>query len=212
MTVVLILGVSGMLGHALCRRLVRSELSVWAAVRTTWDASPGLGRIIGKDRTIEAFDVLDERCAVDAIKRVRPDVVVNCVGLIKQKPEAVDAEQSISINALAPHRLARVCDTMGAKLIQPGTDCVFSGKSGFYAEDDPPDPVDLYGRSKLLGEVTRAPHLTLRTSIIGWQLTGAQGLAEWFRGQRHMSAQGTRRHMLLFSDIRLIYSGVKKRE
>lgn len=187
---VMILGAAGMLGHALCRRLVNSPFTPWAAVRSEWSQHPMLHSAIPPDRTIAFCDILDEVKVAGALERARPDVVVNCVGVIKQRAEASDAELSIAVNALAPHRLARLCDRVGAKLIQPGTDCVFSGTKGQYSEDDIPDPPDLYGRTKLLGEVTRPPHLTIRTSIIGWQLSGSEGLAEWFRSQRGKAAQG----------------------
>ncbi|KPF64295.1 hypothetical protein IP69_18420 [Bosea sp. AAP35] len=186
----MVFGAAGMLGHALCRSLAASRFTPWAAVRTEWSQHPILHGAVATDHAVSFCDVLDEASVVGALERASPDVVVNCVGMIKQRAEAANAELSIAVNALAPHRLARLCDRIGAKLIQPGTDCVFSGNKGQYTEDDIPDPLDLYGRTKFLGEVTRAPHLTIRTSIIGWQLSGSEGLAEWFRSQRGKAAQG----------------------
>src|SRR6185503_15884533 len=105
-----------------------------------------------------------------ALADFRPDAVVNAAGVVKQRGEAAEAIPSIEINALFPHRLAVACGELGAYLIHYSTDCVFSGRTGNYSESDMPDPVDLYGRSKLLGEVSGPGCLTLRTSMIGLQL------------------------------------------
>ncbi len=190
MVSVMIFGAAGMLGHAICRRLAASPFTPWAAVRSDWSQHPALHGAVARDHAVSFCDILDEASVAGALERATPDVVVNCVGMIKQRAEASNVELSIAVNALAPHRLARLCDNVGAKLIQPGTDCVFSGTKGQYVEEDIPDPPDLYGRTKLLGEVIRAPHLTIRTSIIGWQLTGSEGLAEWFRSRRGKTAEG----------------------
>ena len=88
------------------------------------------------------------------------------------------------MNALLPHRLARLCELVGAKLIHVSTDCVFSGARGNYGETDPSDAADLYGRSKLLGEVDYPHAITLRTSIIGHELASAHGLVGWFLSQQ----------------------------
>jgi dTDP-4-dehydrorhamnose reductase len=114
---------------------------------------------------------------------VRPAVVINCIGLVKQLSQADDPLEALPINALLPHRLARLCDVAEARLVHISTDCVFSGKRGQYQESDLPDAGDLYGRSKLLGEVD-SPHLTLRTSIIGHELNSAHGLVDWFLSQQ----------------------------
>ena len=123
---------------------------------------------------------------------------MNCVGVIKQRPDVQDAAHTVTMNALLPHQLAEVCTQTGSRLIHVSTDCVFSGRQGGYAESDLPDPADLYGRSKWLGEVTTAPALTLRTSIVGHELTTNRSLVDWFLSQR-----GTVRGF-----TRAIYSGV----
>jgi dTDP-4-dehydrorhamnose reductase len=128
-------------------------------------------------------DVLAPGALEALLERVRPQAVVNAVGLVKQRREAEDVVAAIETNALLPHRLARLGTRAGARLVHFSTDCVFSGDRGLYAERDRPDPVDTYGRSKLLGEVG-APHLTLRSSIIGLELGRTQGLVEWFLASR----------------------------
>lgn len=115
---------------------------------------------------------------------VHPDVVINCIGLVKQLAEADDPLSAISINALLPHRLARLCEMAGARLVHMGTDCVFSGAKGMYTEADVSDAKDLYGRSKYLGEVDYPHAITLRTSIIGHELDSAHSLVGWFLAQK----------------------------
>lgn len=119
-----------------------------------------------------------------AIKAVHPEVIINCIGIIKQLPQAEEPLVAIAINALLPHQIAAVADPLGCRVIHISTDCVFSGKKGNYREGDPSDAEDLYGRTKFLGELTSAPGLTLRTSIIGHELKGGRhGLVEWFLAQ-----------------------------
>ena len=115
---------------------------------------------------------------------MRPDVVVNCVGLVKQLADANDPLQAVPINTLLPHRLAALCLATGARLVHISTDCVFSGAKGNYLETDFPDAYDLYGRSKLLGEVDYPHAITLRTSIIGHELSGHRSLVNWFLAQQ----------------------------
>lgn len=179
---ILVLGGDGMLGHRLLAVLAR-EHSVRATLRHALSTYAGQG-LFGPDSAIGGVDVQDFAAVERAVAAFRPDAVINAVGVVKQRDSALDPMASITVNALLPHRLADLCARIGARLILVGTDCVFSGRRGFYSETDDPDPVDLYGRSKLLGEIADAAHvLTLRTSIIGTELGRRQGLLEWFLGQ-----------------------------
>lgn len=101
---------------------------------------------------------------------IRAETVINCAGIVKQRQ--CSASQMMLINAVGPHLLAEACDAAGARLIQVSTDCVFSGL-GPHMESDRVDPEDDYARSKLAGEVYRPPHLTIRTSFVGF---GKHGL------------------------------------
>ncbi len=121
---------------------------------------------------------------VGAVAQARPDAVVNAIGIVKQRPTAKESIPSLEINALFPHRLSEVCKAAGARLVHLSTDCVFSGTKGSYTEQDPADAIDLYGRSKLLGELHEPHCLTLRTSIIGLELSRKKSLVEWFLAQR----------------------------
>jgi dTDP-4-dehydrorhamnose reductase len=168
-----------MLGHQLLSVASHdARFEVWCSVRDEsalkWIPAPAQSSTL-------LCDVTD----ANQIKRALEqdfDVVINCTGLTKAL--ATDPIRAIQINALAPHLLADVAAAQGARLIQISTDCVFSGRQGNYREEDIPDPVDLYGRSKLLGEVAGSGHLTVRTSFIGPELHTRYGLLEWFLAQQ----------------------------
>ncbi|MCU1245401.1 MAG: UDP-N-acetylglucosamine 4,6-dehydratase (inverting) [Acidobacteria bacterium] len=142
-----------------------------------------------ESRVIENFDAARLEDVDRAIAESRADVVVNCIGIVKQLPAAQDAITAITINSLLPHHAARACHQTGSRFIQVSTDCVFSGRKGSYREWDNPDPSDLYGRSKLMGEV-EAPSLTVRTSIVGRELGSINGLLEWFLTRRGTTVKG----------------------
>ncbi|MFG6415746.1 dTDP-4-dehydrorhamnose reductase family protein [Roseateles sp. DC23W] len=181
-TKVLVIGASGMLGNAMLRVFAESE-----GYRTFGSArSAALLRKLPAalhPHIVTGVDVDNADSLARLLAVTRPNVVINCVGLIKQLAEAEDPLAAIPINALLPHRLARLCDVAGARLIHMSTDCVFSGKTGGYHESDTPDATDLYGRSKLMGEVDYPNAITLRTSIIGHELDSANGLVGWFLSQ-----------------------------
>ena len=186
---ILVLGATGMLGHRLVGRCA-AEVATFGTVRR--DAAM-LGGHPAFDRAELIGDVSAERpdSAMAAIDRVGPDVVVNCIGVVKQRAEARDPITSLEVNGLFPHLLARHCAKRGVRLIHLSTDCVFSGRLGRpYAETDLADPPDLYGRSKLVGEIAEAPALTLRTSMIGWELGAGTGLLEWAASQAGSKVQG----------------------
>lgn len=180
---VLILGGSGMFGHTLLRYLSEdSELDVYATVRSVKE----LARWLSADQMKKVYgdvDVLNSDCLTKVFADVAPDLVVNCIGVIKQLPKAQDPLATITMNALLPHTIALLCGASGSRLIHISTDCVFDGEKGSYLEGDVPNARDLYGRTKLLGEVGYPHCVTLRTSIIGHELNGNYGLVEWFLSQ-----------------------------
>lgn len=180
---VLILGVTGMLGNAIFRVLSeRADLAVYGTARSNNACRHFSDDLNG--RIIVGTDVENTDSLVRAFAAVRPDVVVNCIGLVKQLADANDPLQAVPINTLLPHRLAALCQATGARLVHISTDCVFSGAKGNYLETDYPDAYDLYGRSKLLGEVDYPHAITLRTSIIGHELSGHRSLVNWFLAQQ----------------------------
>ena len=186
---ILVLGGMGMLGH----RLVRDLCERFAVAATVRDTGPDLMRwppIQESAEVVGGVDAIDIATVVHSLDTVKPDVVINCIGIVKQSPTAADPIASIRINSLFPHRLSALCAERQNRLIHISTDCVFSGASGNSSETDNPDPVDLYGRSKLLGEVTGPGVLTVRTSMIGRELRGDSGLLEWFLSQHHTPVNG----------------------
>ena len=188
---ILILGAAGMLGHQLCRNL-SDRAETWAAFRGN-AIDYESHQLVSAQRAISGVDVQKFESVRVALEKANPDVVVNCIGIVKQRDEAKQAVPSIHVNALFPHQLADLCAECGIRVIQISTDCVFSGFRGQYTELDVPDPVDLYGRTKLLGELNRENCLTLRTSIIGWQLNTFSSLLSWFALQRGKKIKGYKR-------------------
>lgn len=180
---ILVLGASGMLGNAVLRYFAtRTEHKVVGIVR-----SAGSARLLPeglRDRIALGGDVDDVDALVRMFDSHRPTVVINCVGLVKQLGDAKDPLAAIPVNAVLPHRLARLSSLAGSRLVHLSTDCVFAGDKGMYREDDLPDAQDVYGRTKLLGEVDYPHALTLRTSIIGHELASHHSLVCWFLSQR----------------------------
>jgi dTDP-4-dehydrorhamnose reductase len=179
---IMILGGSGMLGHRLWIDLSR-EHDVWVTVRTPASATP---KLVGVDRSHirDSVDVLDFDNVIRAFASIQPDLVINCIGLVKQHVLSANPLSMIELNARLPHRLSLVCRTAAIRMIHISTDCVFSGRKGHYTEDSISDAEDLYGRSKFLGEVSYPHTLTLRTSIIGRELHTRYGVTEWFLSQQ----------------------------
>lgn len=178
---ILILGGDGMLGHQLLKHL-QPRHDVKVTLRRDLQAYQQLG-LFNNDNAYDAIDVRSLDRLIEVLGDFRPDVVINAVGIVKQRPDAKESIPSLEINALLPHRLAVLCKGIGARLIHLSTDCVFSGKKGNYQETDPSDAEDLYGKTKFLGEVHDSNCLTLRTSIIGRELSRHKSLLDWFLGQ-----------------------------
>lgn len=179
---VLILGATGMLGHTLLEQLSKKEnLKVLATARSH-GCLEGIADTLG-EKIIANVDADNPDSILKALAEVKPAVVINCIGIIKQLATAKDPLTAITINSLFPHRLALACKVAGSRLIHVSTDCVFSGEKGNYTEEDFSDADDLYGRTKFLGEVDYPHCVTLRTSIIGHELQGCYSLIDWFLAQ-----------------------------
>lgn len=181
---VLILGASGMLGSAVLRMFSsRNVHAVFGTIR-----NDSLRRHFSEElqkSLISNIDVLNQDALTSVFTNIRPDVVINCVGLIKQLAQVNDPLTALPINSMLPHRLANLAALMGAKLVHISTDCVFSGRKGAYLESDLSDAEDLYGKSKFIGEMHGLSHVvTLRTSIIGHELNSNYALIDWFLSQQ----------------------------
>lgn len=183
-TKVLVLGVTGMLGSTVFKSLAQDEtLDVFGTLRR----KSGMNYFpeTSREKLIASVDVLDNDSLIEVMAAVRPDVVINCIGLIKQLSDAQDPLFALPINAMLPHRLAKLCSLVGARMVHISTDCVFSGRKGMYKEEDVSDAEDLYGKSKYIGELTALSHVvTLRTSIIGHELNSNSSLVDWFLSQK----------------------------
>jgi dTDP-4-dehydrorhamnose reductase len=180
---ILILGVTGMLGHTLFRQLGASGRYAVAGTARSLRGVEHCFQDSDSVMVMQGVDAENYDSITRAIAEARPDVVVNCIGIIKHLPIANDPLTAITINAQFPHRIALLCKAAGVRMIHISTDCVFSGDNGNYSEADQSDATDLYGRSKFLGEVEYDHCVTLRTSIIGHELKGRYGLVEWFLSQ-----------------------------
>ena len=180
---IVILGSSGMLGSALTRYFSQEpDCLVTGTVRSK--KSIGLLPQNLQENIVWGIDAINFDAVREFIKVQRPNIVINCVGLVKQLSDANDPLIALPINSLFPHMLARCCAEYSARLVHMSTDCVFNGSKGGYLDDDIPDALDLYGVSKRLGEVDYTNAITLRTSIIGHELDGSRSLVDWFLSQK----------------------------
>lgn len=171
-----------MLGHQLF-----SVLKLRHDVKVTLRQGVAQYKTHGLFSASNAYEGVEMQCVdqlLNVVADFRPDVIINAIGIVKQLSVAKESIPSLEINALLPHRLALIARTVGARFVHFSTDCVFSGRKGNYSEADTPDPEDLYGRSKLLGEVGDAHCLTLRISLIGHELDRKTSLVEWFLSQK----------------------------
>ena len=179
---VLILGVTGMLGYSLFKNLMEySEYEVYGTARNLSGKQSFFKKNLS--HLILNIDAFDSKAVENAISSQTPEIVINCIGLIKQHSMSKQHVDAVKVNSLLPHELATLCEKYQAKLLHFSTDCVFDGSRGGYKENDFPTARDLYGRSKCLGEVDYEPHLTLRTSIIGHELSSNISLVDWFLSQ-----------------------------
>jgi dTDP-4-dehydrorhamnose reductase len=201
---IVVIGGAGMLGHKLFQ-ILRERFP--GALATTLEdvRKPPLDRVefLQGGDVITGLDVTDFGGLGRSLADMKPDFIINCVGIIKQRLEATSPIPSITINSLLPHKLAVIATEWGGRVIHFSTDCVFSGKRGAYVETDQSDAEDFYGRTKFLGEVAGENALTLRTSIIGRELVEHRSLLDWFLAQNHKSVRGYRR---------TVYSGITTNE
>jgi dTDP-4-dehydrorhamnose reductase len=197
---IVVLGGSGMLGHKLFQRLRTRFTSTICMIHKSPE-DPPLDRIDlfqGSD-VIGGIDAFNYEELSRQLLLLRPEFLVNCIGVIKQRKDAAAHIPTLTLNSLLPHRLAELCSLWDGRLIHFSTDCVFNGRRGMYKEEDPSDAEDLYGMTKFLGETSETNALTLRTSIIGRELTNHHSLLDWFLSNRGKQVSGY---------LKAIYSGV----
>lgn len=176
---ILILGASGMLGNVLFSYLSKQQsLNVYGTCYKN-------NQFYRDDKKIFSnVDVNDSVLLHSIFSEVKPNIIVNCVGVIKQKDANQNINNTLLLNGVFPHNLYKICTLYNSRLIHISTDCVFNGSKGNYKEEDSSDAVDLYGISKYLGEIHYEKSVTLRTSIIGHELDSNFGLLNWFLSQK----------------------------
>lgn len=181
---ILVLGADGMLGNAIMRVLSESSIAqVYGSIRSFLMVDDFFSKKITQ-KLIFGIDVTRDSLVKKTLDKVKPDVLINCVGLIKHAKNGNDLESMILVNALLPHKLYKLCCARNIRLIHFSTDCVFSGIHGNYVENSLSDAVDVYGKSKFLGEISGQGAITLRTSVIGHEINTAKNLIEWFLAQQ----------------------------
>lgn len=200
---ILVLGGTGMLGHKLFQVINENFSGTFCTVKDNYDAIKRF-ELFPKDRVLTGVDALDFTSLERVLSQYRPRILINCIGLIKQRSQSLNTENNITLNALLPHKLARFCSEWGGRLIHFSTDCVFSGRRGQYLEEDPPDATELYGKTKSLGELTAFDNvLTLRTSFVGREIRNFYSLVEWFLQQRGRVVRGFER--VIFSGVTTVW-------
>lgn len=185
-----------MLGHKLVQ-IWKDKFDVWTTIRGKFENYKEY-QIFDKQKTLENVDVGDIKRVETIVEKIKPNVIINAVGIIKQIESSKDVVKTLNINSIFPHQLAEIAEKFEARLICISTDCVFNGKKGNYTEEDISNAEDLYGKSKNLGEIVGENCLTVRTSIIGRELRTANSLVEWFLSNKGKEVKGF---------INAVYSG-----
>lgn len=185
---ILIVGGTGMLGHKAVQ-VLKNKFDVFATIKKDFAAVERYG-IFEKDKTFCGVDAEEKETLKNIIADLKPQIIFNAVGIIKQSESSKNVIKTLTVNSIFPHKLAEYATEAGARVITVSTDCVFRGDKGNYKETDVSDATDLYGKSKNLGELYEKHCLTLRTSIIGREVSGAHSLVEWFLSNRGKRVKG----------------------
>lgn len=186
---ILILGGSGLIGHKLLQKLTHRFDDVHATLRGDAGRFEWTGLFDGPN-IHENFNARDHEAVEQRLNGINPDVVLNCIGITKRRPEVNNPLNAISVNSLFPHWLARWAGERGKRVIHFSTDCVFDGAEGNYSEDSPTTGTDAYGQTKALGEIRYDHTLTIRSSFVGQELAVHSELLDWFLQQRGKTIKG----------------------
>jgi dTDP-4-dehydrorhamnose reductase len=178
-----------MLGHMLVR-VLSPRHRVIGTTSSQYNAESPLAKLLDRESWIGGIDVRSLNQVDELVREIQPDVVINCVGVIKQKMESSNITDAITINSLFPHHLANLCQSQNSRLIHFSTDCVFEGTPGMKMVSDTPNATDLYGTTKRLGEVDYGDSITIRSSIVGAQIVGTESLFQWAISQKGKKIKG----------------------
>ena len=185
---ILVFGATGLIGNRLVRTL-SEDFDVFGTTRQFKFPNPKFYQLLKKENWLIISDLKRMFEIETKIKLLKPNVIVNCLGITKQKAGAFDIQECVTVNALFPHQLSTICRELDIRLIHFSTDCVFSGQKGNYTEDDIPDPTDTYGRTKVLGELLNDHDLTIRTSFVGREISSFKNLFEWVIQNKNKKVQ-----------------------
>lgn len=187
---ILILGVSGLIGHKLFQELI-PDFEVFGTLHKSKNFYGNIS-LFSKPNIIENVNVVEFEILKGILRATNPDVIINCVGITKRKDEINDPFTALTINSVFPHQLANWAKDNGKKILHFSTDCVFDGKVGNYNESSLTTAEDIYGRTKALGDIKYSHTLTIRSSFIGQELFGKTELLEWFLSQKGKKILGFR--------------------
>lgn len=198
MTRVMVLGCTGMLGGMVAEWLLRNpgfDLLLTARDPGKWASST-------RTSPVECFDAEApeaETVLARLLHEHRAEYVINCLGVIKpycKDHDLAGRRKAVHVNAAFPYRLQAAAARAGSRVLQIATDCVYSGRKGAYVESDPHDALDVYGKTKSLGEVPAPNVLNLRCSIIGPERYHHVSLLGWFLSQpRGATVDGYAHHI-----------------
>lgn len=188
---IVVLAGGGMLGHKMWQSLAVHFKDIYVTIRKARNYYEKIG-IFKNNQVIDNLDLADFKKLSNVLDELHPDVIVNCAGVTIRSKEGKNIIASININALLPHYLLAWCKKKGARVIHFSTVCVFDGATGGYREESLPNAQDLYGRTKILGDLFDEQAITLRSSFIGREIEGKAELLEWFLSQRSQQVKGYR--------------------
>ena len=176
---ILILGISGLIGSSVFRELSKEkDLEAYGTIRNY--RFKNFFELKYQKYIVSDFDILKSEILENLYEKIKPNYIINCIGITKHNPEIKNFNKTIKINSILPHKINLFLKNKKTRLIHISTDCVFSGKKGFYTEEDFRDAKDIYGKSKSIGEDLDGDSIILRTSTIGHELFYRGGLLEWF--------------------------------
>ena len=186
---ILILGTSGLIGHKLFQILGKRFGDIHGVLHHDGSVEKAAS-LFDNENCYFNVDVLDTHKIKKILNEIKPDVILNCAGITKRRPEINDPLLAIGLNALFPHKLAQWAKEHNCRVIHFSTDCVFDGKIGDYTEDSLTTGEDAYGRTKALGEIQYDHTLTIRSSFIGRELSVFSELLEWLIAQEGKTIKG----------------------
>lgn len=195
---ILILGGNGMIGHKIFQVISNKHLDTWVLFKKSFN-DISFNEIFNKTNIIDNFDLSNFHKLSTLLNNLKPEVIINAVGITIRRGIDNIPSKSIQINSALPHFINEWVILNNKRLIHFSTDCVFSGDQGSYTENSIPDARDIYGKSKALGEVSSKNTLTLRGSMIGREIENKTELLEWVLSQRN-------KQLKAFSNV--IYSGI----